>query len=173
MRPDEEWDRLASALNAYGVFHVVPTDDRRPTVIPLVDLYRQLFSAADPRLQEASVVLLLTHAGTAADARAAIGSLAGSTRDRAMRRYVAAASLQRMWRSRLELALGRQPAIEPAYLDCLGLPSLAIGFGETTLRCLAAQEEAIYGYNAWAGYASLMEMFLGHCGLTGWGRRRA
>lgn len=37
----------------------------------------------------------------------------------------------------------------------------------------AEREPCLYGYNAWAGYQSLMDVFFGHCGLDGWGRRSA
>ncbi|MBI3977233.1 MAG: hypothetical protein HY331_03515 [Chloroflexi bacterium] len=168
-----EWDELAAALNAYGVFHVAPTDRARKAVPPIGELYRRLALASDPRLQEAFVVLLLTHPATAGVARAAIDTLTGAAHDRAERRYVAAAALQRMWRTRLALAMGPQPSIPPAYLDELGLPSLEEDFGEAALRRLAEQEQARYGYNAWSGYRSLMDMFLGHCRLRGWGRTRA
>jgi hypothetical protein len=86
-----------------------------------------------------------------------------------MRRYVAASALQRMWRTRIELALGPSLLLEPAYLDELGLPPLEDDFGCPTLRALASDEEQRYGYNAWAGYTSLMDLFLAEIELRGWG----
>jgi hypothetical protein len=35
---------------------------------------------------------------------------------------------------------------------------------------LAEHEEMLYGYNAWSGYTSLMDTFLGQCTLRGWGQ---
>jgi hypothetical protein len=168
---DTEWDGLAAALNAYGIFHVVPGKALRRRVPSPPDLYRRLALSGDPRLQEALAVLLLTHPDTANAAQAAIGTLTGTTRDRAMRRYVAAAALQRMWRTRLELALGQQWLIEPAYLHELGLPDLDEEFGEGALWELSRQEEGLYGYDAWNGYRSLMD--LGQCRLRGWGKKSA
>ena len=69
--------------------------------------------------------------------------------------------------------MGPQPSIAPGYLDELGLPPLEEDFGAATLRRLSKQEGIRYGYNAWNGYQSLMDMFLGQCRLRGWGRRRA
>ena len=86
-----------------------------------------------------------------------------------MRRYVAAAALQRMWRTRIELALRRRPLIPPAYLRELGLPPLEEDYGRAALRALSADEEARYGYDAWAGYTSLMDLFLSEIELRGWG----
>jgi hypothetical protein len=168
-----EWDALASALNAYGVNHVAPSqrvDAPRP---PPADLFRRLALAASVRLQEAAIPLLLTHPRLAAAAQTGIEGLRGPIRDRAMRRYAAAAALQRMWRTRLATDLGLQPLIAPAYLDELGLPALDRDFGRATLRTLAAQEEELYGHDAWAGYTSLMDLFLAEVQLRGWGRARA
>lgn len=120
------------------------------------------------RLQEAAIALLLTHPDMASAARRAIAKLDGEPRVRAIRRYVAAAALQRMWRSRLALWLGPKPLIEPAYLDELRLPSLQADDGRATLWTLAAQEEARYGYDAWAGYGSLMDLLLAEMALSGW-----
>ncbi|MBI2939560.1 MAG: hypothetical protein HYY04_03910 [Chloroflexi bacterium] len=170
---NREWDELTSALQDYGILHVRPgrrTRTRLPSAAPL---FRRLAGARAVRLQEASILLLLTHPHLAAAAREAIEGLAGPERDRAMRRYVAAAALQRLWRTRIETEIGRQPLIEPAYLDQLGLPSLDEDFGRRTLYELSRQEESLYGYNAWAGYTSLMELFLGEIRLSGWGKMRA
>ena len=168
-----EWDLLASALNRYGIDHVAPRRRLRANLPEGVELFRRLATARSVRLQEAIIPLLLTHPDLAPAARTAIDSLAGSDHDRAMRRYVAATALQRMWRTRLQQDLGPQPLIPVAYLDALGLPPLEEDFGRATLYALAQQEEALYGYNAWAGYTSLMDLILGEIGRRGWGRRRA
>ena len=90
-----------------------------------------------------------------------------------MVRYVAAAALQRMWRTRLQTDLGPQPLIPPAYLDELGLPSLEDDFGQATLLALARREEERFGHDAWAGYTSLMDLFLIEIQLDGWGQPHA
>lgn len=174
-RSDAEWDELTAALNAYGVRHVLPgRHPRRGAALPAgVELFRRLAQSEDVRLQESIVVLLLTHPDLAGEARGAIEALTGAQRDRAARRYVAAAALQRMWRTRIELALGSQPLVEAAYLDELGLPDIDEEFGQAALWELSAQEERLYGYNAWAGYTSLMDMFLGQMRLSGWGKKIA
>ena len=167
-----EWDRLAAALNHHGICHVAPARQPRGAVPTRpVDLFLALATASHVRLQEASIPLLLTQPQLAPAAQAVIGQLHGTQRDRAVRRYVAASALQRMWRTRLRLALGEQPLIPPAHVQELGLPPLEEDYGRATLRELSAQEEAIYGYNAWAGYTSLMDLFLAEIALSGWGQR--
>ncbi len=120
-------------------------------------------------MQQAIVVVLLTHPRLAADAQAAIDRLDGVTRDRAMRRYVAASALQRMARSRIALSLGPQPLVPAAYLPDLGLPPLDAEFGRVTLLALAVQEQDRYGYDAWGTYMTLLDHFLNEIVRRGWG----
>ncbi len=165
-----EWDSLTSALNRRGIVHVVPARARRAGV-PRTDraLFERLFQSDDARLQQAAILLLLTHPGLAGEAGSAIDVLAGVARDRAMRRYVAAAALQRMARSRIASHLGPQPLIPPAYLDELGLSPLDAEFGRAALLELAEREQELYGYDAWGTYRSLLDLFLGEIRRRGWG----
>jgi hypothetical protein len=140
----------------------IPTD---PT-----GLFSELATASSVRLQEAAIPLLLTHPRLAPAALAAIDRLEGVGRDKAIRKHVAACALQRMWRTRLALALGPQPPIPPAYIEELALPSLEDDYGRATLLALAAEEEARYGYDAWVGYTSLMDLFLREVELRRWGQ---
>lgn len=170
-RVDAEWDRLAKALNGYGIRHIAPVGRPRTTEpADPAELFLDLARTSHVRLQEAAILLLLTYPRLASFAQDAIGRLEGAERDRAMRRYMAASALQRMWRSRIRLALGEQPLIPPAYLEELGLPPLEEDYGRATLRALSAQEEARYGYDAWAGYTSLVDLFLAEITLKRWGR---
>jgi hypothetical protein len=166
----DEWDRLASALNALGIRYIAPHRRVRGRLPEGAELFRELVSASAVRLQEAIIPLLLTRPDLASAARVAIDDLHGVERDRAMRKYVAAAALQRMWRTRLQQDLGPGPPIAEAYVEELGLPPLDEDYGRATLRALSGQEEARYGYNAWAGYTSLMDMFLAE--ICGMGRDR-
>src|SRR5688500_15627640 len=147
--PDAEWDALATALNQWGVLHLAPGRIRR-SGLPrtLGELYTRLWSTGTSRLHQATVLLLLTHPESAADAQAAIAEFTGTERDRAMRRYVAAAALQRMARTRIAQRLGPRPLIPPAFLDELGLPALDQEFGRETLLAMADQEQTRYGYDA-------------------------
>lgn len=90
--------------------------------------------------------------GLATEAQAAIDDLPTSQRDLAMRRYVAAAALQRMAQTRIELAIGKKPLVPPAYLEELALPALECEFGRATLLELANDEERRYGYDARGTY---------------------
>jgi hypothetical protein len=168
--PGDEWDELTTALNCWGVLHVAPGESSR-TGVPrtAVELFARLALSSEPRLQQAAVVLLLTRPEFATDARSAIDQLAGSVQERAKRRYVAAAALQRMAQTRIALRLGRQPLIPPAYLGDLNLPPLDEEFGRVTLLMLAAQESESYGYDAWGTYWTLLDLFLGEIRREGWG----
>jgi hypothetical protein len=168
---DREWDRLAHALNQYGIRHLAPLGGgAAPAQADPETLFRELAKSPDARLQEAAIPLLLTYPQFATSAQAAITGLNGALRDRAIRRYVAACALQRMWRTRLELALGPHPLIPVPYLAELGLPGLDEDYGRAALRALADQESARYGYDAWAGYTSLMDLILSEVDLRRWGR---
>lgn len=164
---------MATALNRQGIRHLAPRQRAGGRLATGAELFQCLAEASAVRLQEAAIVLLLTSPELAGEARVAIERLQGPARRRAMARYVAAAALQRMWRTRLLTDLGPQPWIAPAYLQELGLPELDGDFGRTTLRALCQQEEALYGHDAWAGYTSLMDLFLAEIQLKGWGRRSA
>src|SRR5262249_47469492 len=155
-----EWDVLAAALNDCGVRHVAPGRWPRGPLPRGRDLIRRLLRAEEVRLQEALIPLLLTHPGLADDARREIDALEGEARDRARDLYVAAAALQQLGRDRIELSLGPKPPIPDAYRAELGLPSLEVDFGERTLWELSRLEEARWGYDAWAGYTSLIDLFL-------------
>jgi hypothetical protein len=167
----DDWDELATALNRFGIKHVAPARIRRRGVPKTArELFHRLALTGDARLAEASIILLLTHPDLASDARRAIDSIAGPSRDRAMRRYVAAAALQRMARTRISLSLGPRPEIPSAYLDELGLPPLEADFGRATLLALAEGEEARYGHAAWRGYLALLDAFLANIRRRDWGR---
>ena len=165
-----EWDRLTAALNRWGVIHVAPGAPV-DVVLPgtAADLMSALFRCSEPRLHQAAVMLLLTHPHLATDARIAIAPLVGTQRDRAQRRYVAAAALQRMARTRIALRFGPQPLIPPAYLDELRVPTLETAFGRATLLALSAEEERRYGYDAWETYRNLLDLFLNEIERRAWG----
>ena len=165
----DEWDVLASALNGRGIRHIAPRR-RRKRRFSDAELFRRLAEADDARLREASVLWLLTDPTVAEAAQDAIAGLDGPVRERAMLRYVAAAALQRMWRTRLEWDLGPRPLIPPSYLAELDLPSLDDDYGRATLLALARREEECFGHDAWAGYTSLMELLLGELRSPAWGK---
>jgi hypothetical protein len=167
---DAEWDLMTTALNRLGVIHLAPRRPRgRGAPRTAVELFERLFRSPEARLHQATVLLLLTHPSLASSARAAIAGLEGSERDRAIRRYMAAAALQRMAWTRLELRLGRRELIPPSYREELGLPSLNEEFGRSALLALATDEQARYGYNAWATYRTLLDLLLAEMRRREWG----
>lgn len=161
---------LTSALNDYGVIHVAPRQRRR-TGLPgsASALFERLLTSREPRLQQAAIILLLTQPALAGSAIEAIDKLTGAARDRAMRRYVAAAAMQRMARTRIAMQLGPQPDLPEQFVQELGLPSLADEYGRSALFELARQEETSYGYDAWGAYSSLLNLFLAESRRAGWG----
>ena len=166
----DQWDTLTSALNELGIVHVAPVRRRRlPSSLTVRTLFGQLFQACDSRIQQASIFLLLTYPDLASDAQLAIDELTGVTRDRAIRRYVAAASMQRMAKTRIAMQLGSRPDIPPAFHAELLLPPLDLEYGKAALIELARQEEARYGYDAWGTYSSLLELFLAESRSASWG----
>lgn len=173
-RADDEWDILTSRLNDYGVVHVAP-GRRRLVGLPgsATELFERLLTSREPRLQQAAIFLLLTRPTLADCASAAIQKLNGPARDRAMRRYVAASALQRMARTRIAMQLGPQPELPAYFLEDLGLPPLADGYGCAALFELAHQEETLYGYDAWGTYQSLLDLFLAESRRAEWGRATA
>lgn len=170
-RADDEWDILTSALNDYGVIHVAPRRRRSSGLPPsATELFERLLTSPERRLQQAAIVLLLTQPTLADCASAAIQKLSGVARDRAMRRYTAAAALQRMARTRIAMQLGPQPDLPEHFVDHLELPPLTEEYGRAALFELARQEEALYGYDAWDTYLSLLDLFLAESRRAGWGR---
>jgi len=167
---DDEWDTLATALNLRGVLHIAPRRRGRASLPRTGDaLFERLLRSGEPRLQQAAILLLMTHPDLAAAAQTAVGRLGGVAHDRAMRRYVAAAALQRMAATRIAQHLGPQTAIPPAYVAELGLPPLDRDFGRAALLVLAAEERERYGYDAWATYRALLDLFLAEIRRAGWG----
>lgn len=170
-RADDEWDVLTSALNDYGVIHVAP-GRRRSVGAPAsaTELFERLLTSREARLQQAAILLLLTRPTLAECASTAIQTLIGVARDRGMRRYVAAAALQRMARTRITMQLGPQPDLPALFLEDLGLPGLTDEYGRAALLELSRQEEAVYGYDAWGTYQSLLDLFLAESRRAEWGR---
>jgi hypothetical protein len=158
---DREWDLLAAALIEQGVWYVGPHARPRGRMPVGEELFERLAQSSHARLREAIVLLLLRRPELARDAQRAIGRLEDRVQMQAKLRYCAACALQRMWRTRLIDAIGDHPLIEPAFQDELRLPPLDEDFGLSALLAISNLEEELFGYNAWAGYESLMGHFLG------------
>lgn len=170
----DDWDTLTTALNGWGILHVMPsTAIASLTPIPPAELFERLTRSPEPRLQQAVIPLLLTHPRLATDAESAVHRLSDPLRDRAMRRFVAAAAMQRMAQTRIQLQLGPQPLLPPTFVDTLALPSLDDDFGRAALLALSRQEQERYGYDAWGTYRTLLDLFLAESRRRDWGYRAA
>lgn len=158
---DREWDLLVTALNRQGITYMAPGADPDEVLPEGEELFLRLATSQSPRLREAIVTLLLAHPELADGAARAIARVAGDRQLQARLRHCAACALQRLWRLRLSRYFGAQPAIPPAFFDELGLPSPEVDFGVAALLAISNREEERLGYNAWDGYDSLMNHFLG------------
>ncbi len=164
------WQRIVESLRAHGVRHLslleAPSD---APPLPLPELVDEVLRASDPRLRQSLVPLLLTHPDYGPLVRERIDRLPADLADRAKRLYVVAAAAQRMWRSRLEWILGRQPLLAPAYEEDLQVPDLDQAYGRAAFLAVADDEEARYGYNARAGYEALIDQVLAEMDVGNWG----
>lgn len=169
----EEWDALVADLAAYGVDHL--WQNRAPANEPrsAEALFAALFESSSPRLHQASAALLLVRPDLAPAAQRAILGLPALPRDRAMRRYMAAAYLQRIARSRLRSLFGDQPELPTTYAAELNLPDAEARFGEHALEVLSDEESRRYGYDAWGTYWRLLETVLRQAELSQAHVRRA
>ena len=158
---DQEWDLLVSAVNRHGVTYMAPGAEPSEPPPEGEELFRRLATSQHVRLREAIVTLLLAHPELAPDAARAIAGIDGERGLQAKLRYSAACALQRMWRTRLSEYFGDQPLLPTVYFGELGLPSAELDFGVAALLALSNREEELFGYNAWDGYDSLMNHFLG------------
>lgn len=168
------WQPIVEGLHAQGVRHLtLPASTRGTPPPPLPDLIDHLLRASDPRLRQVLVPLLLTHPDYGPLVRERIEYLPSHLVDRARRLYVIAAAAQRMWRSRLQWALGPQVLLAPAFEEDLRTPSLDQEYGEAAFVQVAEDEEALYGYNALAGYEALVDQVLAEMDVGNWGSRGA
>jgi hypothetical protein len=134
-----------------------------------LELFERLFQAREPRLQQATILLLLPYPQLAQAAQSAIDQLPRGAHDLARRRYVASAAMQRMARTRIAQSRGPQPLIPPTYLVQLGLPSVNEEFGRATRLELARREQDLYGYDAWGTCLTVLDLFLSEIRRRDWG----
>ncbi|MGH2517848.1 MAG: hypothetical protein ACRDHP_19550 [Ktedonobacterales bacterium] len=120
-QPDDETDRLIAELRARGIAYLSGGHDAaivaEAAVHPLADseLLRRLASCAEPRVRNATVALFLLHPELASVAVEAMRRADAETAQRLAVVLLAALYLLHLWRTRLRLALGREPQLpEPS-----------------------------------------------------------
>jgi hypothetical protein len=150
--PDDP-DRLIAELRARGVAYLsggrTPGLDKAVAAAPLAgaDLLHYLADSNEPRLRDATIALFLLHPELA-DAVSAVAlettdkteGFARAVSEQSVVLALAATYLQRMWRTRLGLALGPVPWLPPRHWRERGLPAPWILHGEQGLCALAERE---------------------------------
>ena len=157
-------DHLVAALHARGICYLAPSPHGDEPALTDAELMLGLAASRDGRLRFALAALLLVHpeglAGHAAhlietcDTKG-IGQPAPPKAWEELRKhYVAAAYLQRMWRTRLAFHFGEQLDIPDRFTESLNLPKANVMHGEMGLRMLTERSP----YNDWSSYEQVIDM---------------
>lgn len=164
-------EHLVAALHWRDICYLAPTPQGDEPHLTDEELIVGLAGSRDGRLRFALAGLLLRHPQIGAAARHLVAErkidLRGITTrhddapnvpddvwDEVRRQYVAATYLQRLWRTRLKLALGDSPLIPEAFTRELNLPSPDAMHGEQGLRTLT--DESVF--NDWSSYQQVIDM---------------
>jgi hypothetical protein len=144
--------RLLAELRARGIHYL--SGERDPALeaevaaqpLPARELLLALAGCQEPRVRDAVIALLVLHPALASAIPAAIlrQHLEGASGDDAMEQLavlaLAAMYLQSMWRSKLDLILGRREHLSVEHWRARDLPPPADFAGACGLRALAAYE---------------------------------
>ena len=158
-------DRLVAALRANGIRFLANGDEwaeESPALSPSA-LIAGLVGDPDPRLHMALTALLLLHPDWSAFVPGVAATLDGLAAVELRARYMAAAYLQRFWRTRLGLDLGDFPALPDLYSRELGLPSAEERYGKTGLVELAEwhARHSRFPFNRLASYHKAADLLFG------------
>jgi hypothetical protein len=154
---------LVAALHARGICYLAPSPTGDEPVLSDAELMLGLAASKDGRVRFALAGLLLVHpelAGLAAhlidtcDTTGISQPVPPKAWDELRKQYVAAACLQRMWRTRLAFYFGEQPEIPDRFTESLNLPKAGVMHGEMGLRMLTERSP----YNDWSSYEQVIDM---------------
>lgn len=150
-RPGDETDRLIAELRARGIAYLSGGHDAAIVAdvaahpLPTGDLLRQLANCDKPRVRNAAIALVLLHPSLVEAALREIMQSDAETAERLAVLLLAALYLLHLWRTRLQLALGREPELPEDLLEPLWqlrhLPAPTRYFGELGLRALEGAEQ--------------------------------
>jgi hypothetical protein len=160
-----ERDDLVAALHARGVCYLAPTPLGDERVLSDGELLIGLAQSKDARLRFAVAGLLLVHpelASTVIDLIEPVDTfiqpqLSTLTRRELQKQYLAALYLQRMWRTRLRLALGDTPLIPEHFTQADGhspWPAADAMHGKQGLHQLTESSP----FNEWSSYEQVVEL---------------
>ncbi len=161
-------DHLVAALHQRGVCYLAPTPNGDEPHFTDDELIVGLAGSLDGRLRFALAGLMLTDPGIAERAAQLLetrdirlrhgGSLKQPVPDAVWpeirRQYLAAMYLQRMWRTRLRMALGESDWITERYVKESALPAANALHGEYGLRALTEGSP----FNDWSSYDQVVDM---------------
>lgn len=156
-------DHLVAALHARGICYLAPTPHGDEPPLTDDELILGLAASKDGRLRFALAALLLVHPELAERAIRLIEQHGNPVPDRpapdrawdeVRKQYVAAMYLQRMWRTRLNMALGERALLPEHFTKELDLPLPDAMYGEQGLRALTERS----AFNDWSSYEQVIEM---------------
>ncbi|MCX6019004.1 MAG: hypothetical protein NTZ50_10995 [Chloroflexi bacterium] len=164
-------EHLVAALHWRDICYLAPTPQGDEPHLTDRELIIGMASSRDGRLRFALAGLLLRHPEVAEAAADMVQhqtvDIAGTTArrwsqlevpdaawDEIRRQYIAAAYLQRLWRTRLLLAHGPSPLIPERFVHEMGLPAADEMNGERGLRALTEDSE----FNDWSSYEQVIDM---------------
>ena len=157
-------DDLVAGLHLRGVCYLAPTPfgDERP--LSDSELLIGLAETKDARLRFALAGLLLVHPELAStlvnlvqSANSSAQSISDLTRQSLQKQYLAALYLQRMWRTRLRLALGDTPLIPEHFTQASGQGNWPAADDMHGKRGLHQLTEAS-PFNEWSSYEQVVEL---------------
>jgi hypothetical protein len=174
-RHADEIDRLIAELRARGIdFLTGGRDDALDAEVaahPLepAELLLRLASCAEPSVRDATIALLLLHPELATFLPLAIHATADALTQQLAVLALAAAYLQRQWRTRLALAIGGRSMLSVSYWRAWELPDLD-GDPALGLRALAAHERERTGRPV--NYLAMWQQQVDHLMSQAWRARR-
>lgn len=149
--PGDETDRLIAELRARGIAYlsgghdIVVVADVAAHPLPDGELLRRLAGCDEPRVRNAVIALVLLHPSLVEAALSEMAQSDAETAERLAVLLLAALYLLHLWRTRLRLALGREPELPEHLLESLWqsrhLPDPTRYFGELGLRALENAEQ--------------------------------
>jgi hypothetical protein len=154
---------LVAALHARGICYLAPSPQGDEPALNDAELMLGLATSKDGRIRFALAGLLLVHPELAhlaahmietCDTKGVSQPASPKAWEELRKQYVAAAYLQRMWRTRLAFHFGEQPEIPDRFTESLNLPKASVMFGEMGLRMLTERSP----YNDWSSYEQVIDM---------------
>lgn len=151
-------DTLVAALRARGVDYLM-SDGGLGNPLSDQALITSLAAHEDARLRSALTALFLLHPELAPLVATLAEALPPDARTELQARYMAAAYLQRFWRTRLEIYNLTAPDLPDLFSAALGLPAVEVMYGKPGLHALAEwhQRQHPVTYNRRVEYELVIE----------------